>query len=323
MTYDTIVFFGRFEPLHNEHLKTLRSLLGMAERVVVLIGSSGAPRFPQHPWTFEEREAMIRSSLGADAKRIVCRPVADHLYIEKAWLSEIERAVADVATGRIAAFGDLRLSWPQIELLSETIDEQALRRHYFDGDADFVRQNVPAAVAEWLETFRHSDAFPALYLEHEMIQKYKGSWANAPFTPIFTTVDTVAICADHVLLIQRRGVPGKGLWAFPGGFIEADEYLIDSARRELKEETCLDFSLHEFRGHVTATHIFDYPQRSQRGRTISQGFRLDLGDGPLPAIEGVDDALQAKWIAITEARTMRDRMFEDHFSILEYFIGLS
>lgn len=40
-----------------------------------------------------------------------------------------------------------------------------------------------------------------------------------------------------VLLIERGNEPYKGLWAFPGGFLNMDESAEQGARRELMEET--------------------------------------------------------------------------------------
>jgi 8-oxo-dGTP diphosphatase len=43
---------------------------------------------------------------------------------------------------------------------------------------------------------------------------------------------------DHEILLVRRGIePGKGKWALPSGFIEADEIPEETVLRELKEET--------------------------------------------------------------------------------------
>lgn len=321
MRYETIITFGRFEPLDTTHVDALRRMLDIAHRVVVLIGSAGLPRSPQHPWTFDERAATIEAAMGDEAMHVICRPLADHLYDEEAWRAEIERAVADVVHEQVAVSEDIPLPFPKVEALGGA-SEQVLRDLFFDGDAQAVARAVPPAVAAFLQMFRHDDAFPALMDEHETIRKYKQSWASAPYPPVFVTADTIATCSGHVLLIQRKSMPGRGLWAFPGGFLDGDEWLVDGARRELHEETGLELTAEEFRARLKATRLLDYPQRSQRGRTISHGFHVDLGDGPLPEVTGADDAMQAKWIPIAEARTMRDRMFEDHFSILEYFLGL-
>ncbi len=53
----------------------------------------------------------------------------------------------------------------------------------------------------------------------------------------------------HVLLIRRLNEPFKGRWAFPGGFVDADENCSVAVHRELREETSIDL-LGEHRRHV-------------------------------------------------------------------------
>jgi ADP-ribose pyrophosphatase YjhB (NUDIX family) len=43
-----------------------------------------------------------------------------------------------------------------------------------------------------------------------------------------------------IVLIRRAIPPGVGTWAQPGGFLEADETIIEGAVREIREETCLE-----------------------------------------------------------------------------------
>lgn len=45
--------------------------------------------------------------------------------------------------------------------------------------------------------------------------------------------------AGKLVLIRRAIPPGIGTWAQPGGFLEADETVIQGAVRETLEETCL------------------------------------------------------------------------------------
>ena len=45
--------------------------------------------------------------------------------------------------------------------------------------------------------------------------------------------------AGELVLIRRAIPPGVGTWAQPGGFLEADETVLQGAVRETLEETCL------------------------------------------------------------------------------------
>ena len=52
-------------------------------------------------------------------------------------------------------------------------------------------------------------------------------------------VSVAVVRGDSVLLVKRARQPSQGLYAFPGGKVEAGETLEDAAKRELLEETGL------------------------------------------------------------------------------------
>ncbi len=56
-------------------------------------------------------------------------------------------------------------------------------------------------------------------------------------------VATLPSLRDRVVLIRRATEPGRGLWAFPGGYLEAGEVLEAGAVRETREETGLDVEI--------------------------------------------------------------------------------
>jgi len=111
------------------------------------------------------------------------------------------------------------------------------------------------------------------------------------------TVDIAVFCQFDgelkVLLIQRGKPPYESKWALPGGFIEMDEKVADSAYRELEEETGLTgVSLEQFK-------TYGDPGRDPRGRTISvvySGFTSPSN----AAVKGADDAKKAQWFSINE-----------------------
>jgi bifunctional NMN adenylyltransferase/nudix hydrolase len=201
-----------------------------------------------------------------------------------------------------------------------------LRRGMFaDGGTHFdsCADRLPSPVFAWLQAFRGTENWRSLEAEWRFVQDYRRTWAAAPYPPTFVTVDAVVIHSGHVLLVRRKHLPGKGLWALPGGFVEQDELIRDAAIRELREETRLKVPAPVLAGSIRASRVFDHPLRSLRGRTITHAFLLELtptGEG-LPKVRGGDDAERARWVPLFEFSRMEEQLFEDHFYIVNWFLG--
>jgi len=53
---------------------------------------------------------------------------------------------------------------------------------------------------------------------------------------------------DKIVLLRRAFEPGKGLWTFPGGFVDLGESVEDAAHRETREELDITIDLGELVG---------------------------------------------------------------------------
>lgn len=84
----------------------------------------------------------------------------------------------------------------------------------------------------------------------------------------------------------------------------------------------IDLSASSLLDHLRDTAVFDDPRRSLRGRTITHAFYFDFASGCLPSVRGGDDAARARWVPMRELGSLRSKMFEDHFFILEHFLGV-
>lgn len=355
-TFDAAVFIGRFQPFHNGHLAMVQHALAAAQRVVIVLGSSHQSRSPKNPFTWQEREAMIRTALPADAqKRVLFLPMRD-FYDEARWVQAVQGGVAlllEADAGpasipqRIALVGHFKddsstylAQFPQWRLLNyprqNETDATEVREACFAAPAPAssqadappallatLRRHVPEAVAQWLLQWRHQPEFAQLQQEWLMLKDYKASWSQAPYAPVFVTVDALVQCQGHVLLVERGQLPGKGLFALPGGYLEQRDTLWESCLRELQEETTLQLGEERWRDAWVTTRVFDHPDRSLRGRVITHVFHFDLGHGALPKVHGADDAKDALWVPIAQIGTMPERFFDDHFFILDVLLQLT
>jgi nicotinamide-nucleotide adenylyltransferase len=58
-----VLFIGRFQPFHLGHLKVIQHYSPISEKIIIGIGSSQYSHSSDNPFTAEEREQMIVSSL--------------------------------------------------------------------------------------------------------------------------------------------------------------------------------------------------------------------------------------------------------------------
>ena len=126
-----------------------------------------------------------------------------------------------------------------------------------------------------------------------------------------------ALCSDciilrkkanriEVLLIQRAYDPFRGMWAFPGGFVDEDETTDQAAKRELFEETGIEcFDLQQL-------HTFSEPNRDPRGRTVSVVYYAFVD--PETNVKAGDDAKNAEWFPIEKL----PELAFDHSKIIEF-----
>ncbi len=352
--HDFLVFIGRFQPFHNGHLSVVDKALEQADQLIILIGSAHRPPCIRNPWSFSQREQMIRSTLSDENnKRVHIAPVMDSTYNDDLWISNVQKCVNGIVTGHhskphrepsIGLIGQkkdhssyyLQLfpRWASVDVTDTTnMNATEVREAIFKSDTgeweDYrtsVKSNagsqVPLPVLEFLNSYTRSEAYRQLRDEFDFVNTYKARWDSVPYAPMFVTVDAVVVQSGHVLLVERRARPGKGLLALPGGFVEAGETLKESMLRELKEETSIKVPVPVLAGSIVAQKAFDDPYRSARGRTITHAFYVQLKpDRSLPKVRGGDDALTAQWVPL--ANLDPTAFFEDHYFIIQRMVGQS
>ena len=365
--HDLCVFIGRFQPFHAAHLKVVETALQHARFVVVLIGSAGAPRSHRNPFTYEERADMIQLSVSEHQReRLIILPLEDCTYNDTQWVANAQKQVNTAltqtgldrrgsATIGLIGHGKNHTSYylklfPQwgvpidVPEYGNGLSSTRIRNSYFSNLADSFLKDadghkpgdlpqdhlLPTPVRDFLKGFAQTEAFRDIREEYEFILQYRAQWAvpKVPYPVTFVTVDACVVTAGSVLLVRRKGRPGKGLWALPGGFLDQTETVVEGMLRELREETKIAVPPGMLRGSIVTQRVFDDPHRSSRGRTITHGFLIQLKNetalpglrsrkpakAELPRIEAADDAEKAQWWPLADIK--REMMFEDHYDII-------
>ncbi len=309
------VFIGRFQPFHNAHLATVRFALKQTKQLIIVIGSSNQAQDIKDPWTELHRERMIRSCLTDDEQlRVRFVHAEDYYYNDLLWVTAVQRDINEITGGsrdvklvghkKDASSFYLKM-FPQWGEYLETdvhmdIDATHVRKMLFEKDlTSLKKQNVvPTSVHAFLVEWMETPEFDRLHDEYQKVLSDKAEWVGAPYQPIFVTTDAVVICSGHVLVVRRRGKYGRGLVALPGGYVDAEQRLIDSCIRELKEETGLKIDRAELKKLMCDQAVFDHPRRDLRGRVLTHAYCFKLPDGDLPKVKGMDDADKAWWMQL-------------------------
>ena len=333
---------GRFQLFHDAQLALLREALKLAPRVAVLVGSAHQARSPRNPFTFEERVQAMRLVLREDeCERVTFLAVRD-TYDEKRWVRQVREAMGKLTGSpntRVVLVGHRKdptseylndfPGWPVHDVGRQgEVHGKALRAVLYasptvESALAALASQVPPAMVDFLRSWAQLPFLARLREEWAELAQEHDKWAGSPYPPVFVTVDAVVRVADQVLLIRRGRAPGKGLLAVPGGFIEQRETAYQSAVRELQEETGFELLPSEMEHALKASRVFDHPDRSQRGRVITHAFYFDLGERMLPEIAGSDDAAEAKWVRIAELPSLEEQFHDDHFHILDSFLGIT
>ncbi|NLR73014.1 bifunctional nicotinamide-nucleotide adenylyltransferase/Nudix hydroxylase [Novosphingobium sp. ERN07] len=351
--FDFGVFIGRFQPLHVGHEHVIARTLEQVERLIVLVGSANVARDPRNPFTYDEREAMLRSAFRHEVAqgRLIIAPIDDHVYSDTAWVVQVQRTVralvlehgnghgfqnhglrdfrvALTGYGKDASSFYLKLfpEWENLQVDSQygTFSSSDVRVRYFQRIAEVPASILSAGVADFLREFMLGDMFKALLEEAEFLAAYPAQWGKGPFV----TADAVVVQSGHILLVERGRAPGKGLLALPGGFVNPAERIRDAAIRELREETAISDGKGQIPPAMLAsfiedarTRVFDAPNRSMRGRIITHAFLFRLPERrKLFSVKGGDDAAHAQWYRFGDLSP--EMLFEDHWAIIEEMADL-
>jgi bifunctional NMN adenylyltransferase/nudix hydrolase len=193
-----------------------------------------------------------------------------------------------------------------------------IRRQFFTNESGYIK-DMPTGSHIAMDYIINTEDFVRLNSDWKYENSYEAIYGKGPHH----TVDSCIVEAGHVLLIQRGKEYGHGLWAMPGGFMNRRERIQEAMLRELVEETEIKVPHKVLRGSIARVENYDDPFRSNRSHIITTAYRINLEHHKeFPKVKGCDDAMDAKWIPISQIPSMKEVMFEDHYDMLDDLLGL-
>lgn len=338
------VMIGRFQFFHNGHLDAIVQGLQEVSYLAVLTGSANKPRTYYNPFTAAERARVIMAALPPQYRsRVIVLPLNDSSYNDTQWISSVHEAAGTALkhfglaeSDQIGLVGfkkdgtsyylNMFPRWSEVSVSNTTgISATPLRDAYFVG-GEILRYKMPPETEAFLREFRKDPAYEGLVAEYLFIQEYKRPYKDLKYPPIFVTVDACVVQSGYVLLVQRKAMPGAGLWALPGGFLEGTARIEDWIYEELSQETRIKVPESILRKSTREIRVYDEVHRSARGRTITHCGLIVLDPPPhkkgtrvdLPRVRGADDAKKADWFPLKGPGSIDPSlMFEDHYSIIK------
>jgi bifunctional NMN adenylyltransferase/nudix hydrolase len=275
----------------------------------------------------ERREMVSRWLATTDIPegvQIVIAPLRDFPYNNAMWIRNVQRTVKDIikaqadpslkkvfitgsdrdeSTWYLKAFPQWKQNLvPAFRTdLSGDLSATQIRELMFSTDISpelvvALGSMMPKSTHNFIMEFIGSPEHTRLHRWYEQNKAYRDAWSVAPYAPIFVTVDAVIIQSGHILVVERGAEPGQGLWALPGGFVKQRQRLKDAVVDETVEETgislaegkrAVEITKAILKGSIVDSNVYDDPDRSMRGRTITHVFLIRLDDTkPLPLVKG-------------------------------------
>jgi 8-oxo-dGTP diphosphatase len=93
-----------------------------------------------------------------------------------------------------------------------------------------------------------------------------------PRVAVDTVIFALAQCRLKTYLVQLKGGPSRGKWAFPGGLVRVGEMLDDAANRELRSTAGLDCA------YLEQLFTFGDPSRDPRSHVVSVAYMALISD---------------------------------------------
>lgn len=330
----------RAQPLHKGHEHIIKEALSKCltepnSRLLVLLGSSNKVRSMKNPFTFGERQKMVREVFDYDDYLI--QPLPDFDYDDNAWEENLHKTINNAAkkffgsqyylpvlvSGDKDGDDELRKSWARgaevlsvsaKELLGYSLSATSIREEMCKG-------RVPVELLPNYDYDLLLKGFDFLKKESENIAKYKELWKGVPFPVQFSATDAlIRDSSGRYLLIERGGDIGEGYLALVGGFLEEDLTYEENMKKEVKEEVGID--LDSVPHSIVTSWLCDEPNRDVRARITTVAFLVQLHTN-FKDIDNLCAGDDAKGIYFCNSEGFLDTpMWADHCGIARKLLNL-
>lgn len=257
------LFPGRFEPAHKGHIQTIEKLANQFEKVIVGIGSCYESGTKRHPLCAVFREKIILSSirnLGIDENKIEIVHLQD-FPDDDSWIKHIMaiaeiKGVTHLVTGNKEDILDMlerkNVNLPFVFINPEessNFEYRAtdLRNAIVEGDYQKFREIASYGTIQLMSSIGGFDGIRRT-IENDGIKFVPGrQTVDLVFTINHKTIGPNGCKVEKMYFLGGRRLLTKksfpGYLAIPGGGIDDYESPINSALRELKEETGIEVVL--------------------------------------------------------------------------------
>ena len=292
------LFVGRFQPFHNGHKYLIEKALEEVDELIIGIGSSQFGYTKNNPFTFEERAMMIDEQLKGNYKIFPIPDINDY----PRWVSHVEDIVGEF---------DIVYAGRGSDITQKCFREKGYNIRYVDDEIKISAteiRNMMASDNGWKKHLPESTN--KIISDKKGIERMKYLFDNYKYDKPSFTVDGIIKYDDQIVFIERGMGPYKGKLAFPGGHVDPFENPEEAIKREILEETGLDFNI---KGKLEK--VFCEKDRDPRGWTVSLVY---YGEG-IGELEAGDDA--AKVILVPLEKALKEKLAFDHINMLRNYFN--
>jgi cytidyltransferase-like protein len=325
-TQNTALWIGRYQTFHNGHINGAKQIEESGiEKLIIGIGSAQEKNTLKNPFTFEERKKMVQLALEDELTIPFEIFAVPDTNTDESWTQYILDNIPKSKKKEQNNLNQKNISWSDYIIENKNIDVgfdtvysgnphvkncfknynvQSLDENRVPLSAGTIRQKigtneninneVPQKVINYLQEINARDRLKILMPK--------------PRNP-FPTADGIVKYNGKIVLIERENTPFG--WALPGGFMEYGDSGEQTAIKEVKEETGLEFKVEKFLGE------YSRPDRDPRQHNLSLVY-IGNGTGKLEAQDDAKDSM-----LVTPYQAIRMDLAFDHKEIIVDYINSS